>query len=89
MVQKKGKSKRRGQEWERERENKTKKVEAPKQRKNKMNGIRWGKECVEELKKVIQEMGLQQQMVQGLGDCIEKKIGVEMGKLKNEIKEEM
>ena len=42
---------------------------------------------MEELKKVIQEMGLQQkEMIQGLGDCVEKKIGVAMVRLKNEIK---
>ena len=28
-------------------------------------------------------------MIQGLGDCVERKIGVEMRKLKNEIKEEI
>lgn len=42
---------------------------------------------VEEFKKMIQEIGQQQQeMIQGLGNCVEKKIGVEMGKLKNERK---
>ncbi|KAK1136729.1 hypothetical protein K0M31_001268 [Melipona bicolor] len=42
---------------------------------------------VEEIKKIIQKMGLQQ-MMKRLRDA-EKKIGVEMGNLKNEIKEEM
>ena len=65
---------------EAERENK--KVESPKQIKNKAEQDEKKKAGVEELKKVIQEMGLQQQMIQGVGDCVEKKIGVEIGKFK-------
>lgn len=43
---------------------------------------------VEEIKKMIQEMGLQQQMIKELSD-VGKKIRVEMRNPKNEIKEEM
>ena len=72
-----------------ERDEENKEIESPKQGKNKAEQNK-EKACVEELKNMIQEMGLQQQMmIQGLGDCVEKKIGVEMGKPKNEIKEEM
>ena len=66
-----------------EEEKENKKVESPKQIKNKVKQDEEKRTGIEELKKVIQEMGLQQQeMIQGLGDCVEKKMGQRWGNSK-------
>ncbi|KAK1123297.1 hypothetical protein K0M31_008917 [Melipona bicolor] len=66
-----------------------KKVGTPKQGENEAKQKEEGMAGVAEIKKMIQEMGLQQQeMMKGLRD-IGKKIGAKMRNLKNEIKEEM